>query len=165
MFAPGELMFYGRTGVCRVEAVETVNGQPYYRLTPLYQKTGCTIRTPVEGKVFMRRLLTRREAEELIDSIPGVDAQAPQSRSLRELSERYLALINTHEASELLALTMAIYAKQQQARQEKRRLGAIDERFLREGEALLFGELAAVLDIAPEEVPAFIQARLARNDQ
>ena len=43
---------------------------------------------------------------------------------------------------------------------EKRKFGAVDERFLREGEALLFGELAVALDIAPEAVPAYIQARL-----
>ncbi len=165
MFAPGELIFYGRTGVCRVEAIETMDGQPYYRLSPRYQSSGCVIRTPVEGKVFMRRLLTREEAHALIDRIPEVRTSIPQARSLRELSEHYLASINTHDAAELLAMTMSIYAKQQLAKRDKRRLGAIDERFLREGETLLFGELAAVLDIAPEEVPAYIQARLKQENQ
>ena len=40
------------------------------------------------------------------------------------------------------------------------RVEAIEQR---EGEALLFGELAVALDIAPEAVPAYIQARLERS--
>ena len=44
-------------------------------------------------------------------------------------------------AADLLAMTMSIYAKKQQAIKNKKKLGAVDERFLREGESLLFGEL------------------------
>ena len=46
---------------------------------------------------------------------------------------------------------------------EKKKLGAIDERFMKEGEALLFGELAAALDIQPQEVPRYIQKYLGED--
>ena len=52
MFAPGELIYCGRRGVCRVENIEEIDGRPYYHLEPLYYS--CTIHTPVDGKVFMR---------------------------------------------------------------------------------------------------------------
>ena len=48
---------------------------------------------------------------------------------------------------------------------EKKKLGAIDERFMKEGEALLFGELAAALDILPNEVPQYIQKRLGEEEK
>ncbi len=158
MFHPGELIFYGRTGVCRVEKAEEINGQPYYCLQSLYQR--CTIHTPVNGKVFMRPVLTSAEANALIDQIPGIVVKPAEFRALRELSGRYLASINSCDAAELLKMTMSIYAKKQQAIKDKKKLGVVDERFLREGEALLFGELAVSLGIAPEEVPEYIQARL-----
>ena len=159
MFQPGELIFYGRTGVCRVERIEELEGQQYYRLQPLYQT--CTICTPVNGKVFMRSVLTREEADALIDQIPSVCVKPVECHALRELTERYLASINTYDAAELLAMTMSIYAKKQQALRDRKKLGAIDERFLREGEALLFGELAVALGIAPNEVPNYIKMRIS----
>ena len=161
MFAPGELIYCGRRGVCRVEGIDEIDGRPYYHLEALYYT--CTIRMPVDGKVFMRPVITKAEAEALIELIPKVEAPPVQSKAMRELTERYQAKINTNEAAELLAMLMSIHAKKQQLRMEKKKLGAIDERFMKEGEALLFGELAAALDIQPQEVPRYIQKRLGEE--
>lgn len=161
MFAPGELIYCGRRGVYRVEGIDEIDGRPYYHLEALYYT--CTIRTPVDGKVFMRPVMTKAEAEALIELIPKVEALPVQSKVMRELTERYQAKINTNEAAELLAMLMSIHAKKQQLRIEKKKLGAIDERFMKEGEALLFGELAAALDIQPQEVPRYIQKRLGEE--
>lgn len=161
MFAPGELIYCGRRGVCRVEGIDEIDGRSYYHLEPLYYT--CTIYTPVDGKVFMRPVMTRAEAEALIELIPNVEAPPVQSKAMRELTERYQAKINTHEAAELLAMLMSIHAKKQQLQMEKKKLGAIDERFMKEGEALLFGELAAALDLQPQEVPRYIQKRLGEE--
>ncbi|MBR6322067.1 MAG: CarD family transcriptional regulator [Lachnospiraceae bacterium] len=161
MFRPGELIVYGRTGVCRVEKVEEQDHRQYYCLQALYQN--CRIHAPVNGKVLMRPVLTRSEADRLIDRIPSVIAEPVENHVLRELTNHYLASINTCDAAELLAMTMSIYAKKQQALKNKKKLGAIDERFLREGESLLFGELAVSLGIAPGEVPNYIRARVSER--
>lgn len=162
MFQPGDLIIYGRTGVCRVEAIEEKDDRQYYCLQALYQT--CTIHAPVNGKVLMRPVLSREEADRLIDSIPSVTADPVECRVLRELISHYLDSVNTCDASELLAMTMSIYAKKQQATKNRKKLGTIDERFLREGEALLFGELGVSLGIAPEEVPNYIQARISEQN-
>ena len=83
--------------------------------------------------------------------------------TLRELTNHYLDSVNTCDAAELLAMTMSIYAKKQLAINNRKKLGAIDERFLREGESLLFGELGVSLSIAPEEVPNYIRTRLSEQ--
>lgn len=158
MFQPGDLILYGRTGVCRVEGIEQEKGQAFYALSPLYQT--CSIRTPVEGKVFMRPILTKAEADALIDLIPTFSAEPVEGKALRELTETYQASIATHDVRDLVELTMSIYAKRQQAAREKKKFGAVDERFLKEGEELLFGELAASLDIPVEEVQSYIHKRL-----
>ena len=63
MYSVGELIVYGGTGVCEVEAVETKGERQFYRLRPLYQSG--IISVPVDGKVFMRPVISREEAEEL----------------------------------------------------------------------------------------------------
>ena len=55
---------------------------------------------------------------------------------------------------------MSIHAKKESMQRQKRRFGSVDERFLKQGEDLLFGELAAALDIPREEVPGYIAARV-----
>lgn len=162
MYRPGDLVVYGRTGVCRVEWIETrEDGQKFYALAPLYQS--CAILTPVEGKVFMRPVLTRQEAEELIDRIPDLRT-GPREGAVRELTEHYQASIATHDCGDLVELLTSIYAKKRTAEREKRKFGAVDERFLQEGESLLHGELAAVLDIPVGEVPAYIKKRLKERE-
>jgi len=160
MYQPGEMIVYGRTGVCRVEGIRREKGQDFYALKPLYQT--CDILTPVNGKVFTRPVLTRQEAEALIDCIPEMQVEVCEGKPLRELTEHYQAAIATHDCRDLIELTMSIYAKKKTAEKEKRKFGAVDDRYLKEGEALLFGELAVALDVPVEEVPRFISGRLGK---
>ena len=121
MLRPGDLIIYGRTGVCRVEKIEERDDRQYYCLQALYQP--CIIHAPVNGKVLMRPVLSREEAERLVDSIPTVIANRVEYHVLRELCNHYLDAVNTCDAAELLVMTMSIYAKKQLAikKQEKAR--------------------------------------------
>jgi len=158
MYQAGDLIFYGRTGVCRVERIERNGEQQYYCLQPLYQK--CAIRTPVAGKVFMRPIMSAGDADALIDHIPSLRPEPVECRAVRELSERYLQMIQSHSPEDLVLLTMSIHRKRQNLLRDRRKLGAIDERFMREGESLLFGELAAALSLPVGEIPEYIRSRL-----
>lgn len=99
MHQVGELIVYGGTGVCRVEAVETPQqrgpeaGRQYYLLKPLYQDG--TIRIPVDSKVFMRPVISRQEAEALIDAIPGMHAEACHERNFTQLAARFMKRAET----------------------------------------------------------------------
>jgi CarD family transcriptional regulator len=168
MFRVGDLVQYESTGVCRVTDIKEQEPggkgekQLFYVLSPLYQN--CTILTPVNStKVFMRPIISRDEAEKLIDRIPDIRAEAYHNRVLNQLAEHYKASLNTHDCADLLKLSMSIYAKKQFAEQQKRKLGAVDEKFMRRAEDLLFGELAAALNITKAEVPEYIEERVNRK--
>ena len=162
----GELVVYGSTGVCRVEGIGNPDprdrsGRQYYLLKPLYQDG--TIYTPVEGgKVPMRPVMSAAEAEELIAQIPQLNPEVCRERTLQLLSQRYQAMLHSGNSRDLLELTISVYRKRRQAEDQNRRLGMVDERFAKQAERLLFGELAVALDISPEEVPALIAARLEK---
>jgi|Cm827metagenome_2_1110796.scaffolds.fasta_scaffold04675_3 CarD family transcriptional regulator len=169
MFQPGELVVYGSTGVCRVEEVAQpdVTGADrkrlYYRLKPLQQDG--VIYTPVEnnGKVPIRPVITETEAEELIDLIPNIRAEAYHGTTLQALAQHYQNAVRTHDCRDLLELLRSIYVKRQQAEAQNRRLGMVDERFMKQAERLLYGELSAALGIPEEEVEPYIAQRIERG--
>ena len=165
MFQPGELLVYGTTGVCRVEGVATPNltraewGRQYYLLKPLYQDG--VIYAPVDSqKVPIRPVISRQEAEDLIDLIPSIQAEACHAPTLQALAQHYQSAVHSHNCRDLLELTMSIYLKQRQAEAQKRRLGMVDERYMKQAERLLYGELSAALDIPYEDVQAYIARRV-----
>ena len=168
MYQIGDLILYGGTGVCKVLDITTqdaAEGQPeqrFYVLEPLYQN--CTIFAPVHNaKVFMRPIISKDEAQQLIDTIPTLHVEAYHSRGTNELTMHYKGALNTHDCSTLLELTMSIYAKRRYLEQQKRKLGAVDERFMKRGEELLFGELSAALDIPRDKVAEYIARSVAEK--
>jgi CarD family transcriptional regulator len=165
MFQVGDLIIYGNTGVCKVTDVTTIDSQGidltqlYYVLKPLYQNG--RILTPTNNtQVFMRPIIPKDEAERLIDMIPSIHAKAYHSRDLKQLSEHYGAILNTHDCGKLIELGMSLYEKKQDAEQHKRKFLSVDERFMTQAEELLFGELSAALGIPKDKVPEYIASRV-----
>ena len=165
MFQPGTLVVYGATGVCRVEAIQqpephgTAQGKTCYLLKPLYQDG--VIYTPVENtKVPIRPVMTRKEADALISLIPTMRAETCRAPTVQALTQHYQAVIHSGDRRDLIRLMMSIYAKQQQAEAQKRRLGMVDERYMKQAERLLYGELAAALEIPFDQVQPYIARRV-----
>ena len=169
MYRIGDLILYGRTGVCRVEEIneEEVRGadeepRQFYTLRPLYQN--CCIRTPVSGgKVYSRPIISGPEAERLIARIPEVDAKPYHNRNLNQLREHYRAWLERFDCEALISLTKSLYLKKKEAETQKRKFGAVDERFMREAEDLLYGEFAAALDIDRDKVENYIAKSLEKD--
>lgn len=162
-FQIGDLIIYGETGVCRVEAIED---RPFlgeitscYKLQPLYQT--CVIYTPADnGNVFMREIISRAEAESLIQSIKTTEPKVLPSASPRQMTEAYDKIIKLHDCGELISLTMSIYSKRLSLIEQKKKLSAIDERYMKKAEELLFGELAAALGIDKPAVREYIEEKV-----
>jgi len=170
MFQVGDLVLYESTGVCRVTDIKEQEPdgkgekQLFYVLSPLYHNY--TILTPVHStKVFMRPIISRDEAERLIDRIPDIRAEAYHNPASNQLAEHYKASLSTHDCADLLKLSISIYVKKQFAEQQKRKLGAVDEKYMHRAEDLLFGELAAALNIRKDEVPEYIEERVSRKQK
>lgn len=165
MFQPGDLVVYGTTGVCRVESIDRPNltgadrKKEYYQLKPLHQDG--VIYTPVENtKVSIRRVITREEANALIDLIPTMRAEVYHAPTIQALTQHYQDAVRSHDCKDLIELMMSIYAKQKQAESQKRRLGMVDERYMKQAERLLYGELSVALDIPFDQVQPYIAQRI-----
>jgi CarD family transcriptional regulator len=165
MYKVGDLILYGSTGVCRVDDItHDVPGregqdQLYYVLTPLYQDF--TIYVPTDTtKVFMRPIISRDEAEELIKGIPEMHVDAYSGRNMNKLARHYEASMETYDCHELLEVCISTYAKKQAAEKQNRKLGAIDEKYMKRAEDLLFGELAAALGVDRDQVNEYVVEKI-----
>ncbi len=164
MYSIGDLIIYGGEGVCRVEAVgplalsDMKSDKLYYTLQPLY-RTG-TVFAPVEGKVFMRPVISKEEAEGLVRSIPDIREEHLEGRNLRMAGEHYQKLLESHDCADLVQLIKTIYVKQQTAQAAGRKGGQVDERYRKRAEDTLYGELAVALGIPKEDVEGYIRRTL-----
>ena len=154
LFNKGDKVFYGQTGVCVVEDVSekilTKNIKKlYYTLRPIYQHNNIIYAPALSDKVFIRKIISKAEAQRLIKSVPELLNKVLDGQT----EEDYQAALESLSSEELLELAVRIYAKKQAAKRIKKKPGFVDEKYLKRAEELLFGELAAALDIPFEEVP------------
>ena len=168
MFEIGDLIMYGARGVCRVKEITELDwdaackGREYYVLEPLFNSN--MIYVPVDNqKVYMRPVMSKQEVLDLIDSMPDVEYESFKARSIQQLSRYYQSAIDSHDSSELIKLTKFIHMKKVAADENNKQLGQIDVRYMTHAENLLFGEIAAVLDIPREDVESFIEDRIGKR--
>lgn len=161
MFRAGEKIIYGSSGVCTVleVAVPPFAGKDerdrlYYKLRPAGGSE--VIYTPVDTTVFMRAVMSRQEAEELIARLPEIPEEVCSAHSVTLLRQQYDACFRDHSCESYARLAKGIYKKGH----EGRKLGQTDQRYMKRAEDLLCGELAAALDMDPAEVPAYIMSKL-----
>ena len=169
MFAIGDLIIYGSEGVCRVEDIgvpdifDSDNGHSYYTLSPLYRQG--RIYTPVYASLFMRPVISKQEALDLISSYPDIDDEIIENRNIRILSEKYQETMNSHACLDLMKVLKSVYHKKQIMDQRGKKLGQVDEKYFKKAEDLLHGEFAVALNIPKEEVGSFIRSRIGELDK
>ena len=168
MFCEGEYVVYGDLGVCRVEGVTQRRFEGldaahlYYVLAPVYQ--GGVLYIPADNpRICLRAVISAEEANRLIDAIPTIEGEAFHSRSAQELSAHYEQALRTHDCADLIHLTASIYAKKQDLASRKKRMGRVDEHFMKKAKDSLNGEFAIALGIPREDVPAYISRRIAAH--
>ena len=165
-YSVGELILYGRNGVCRVEdvaesAVPDGGMRKYYVLRPMYQNSSCCIRIPADNpKIFSRPIISGAEARRLIRRIPEVPAEPYYNRNLNQLREHYRSCLENLSCESLISLTKSLYLKKRETEAQRKKFGTVDERFMREAEDLLYGEFAAALGIERGSVENYIANEL-----
>lgn len=173
MFQIGDLIIYENSGVCKVldittpEHCSTLSGMPagrsYYILEPVYKKG--TIYTPADSpKAFMRPVISREEAERLVSLIPTLREEAFYAQNLQALKDHYRISVNSHSCEHLIGLASSIYSKRQNAAANGKKLGQVDEKYMKQAEEQLYGELAAALGIPIGDVPDYIASYLENTE-
>ena len=154
---------YGQTGVCEVADVcekEIIRNKKilYYTLKPGLS-SGSVIYAPVENlKIPMRNIISKAQAENLINNIPEILKNSKPDDY--ENYEEYKSDIASLEPEKLVKITSKIWGKKKQVKALKKRLNAMDEKYMKIAEKLLFGELSVALNIPFDKINEYIEDKL-----
>lgn len=164
MYKIGDRIIYGAMGVCDIKAIGPLDikgadrSVDYYTLSPVYQEG--KIFAPVNTDTYIRPILTKQEALELIGKIPEIEEGVFEDNNPRLLNEHYKIYLKSGDCVDLLRLIREIYCKGRRAKENGRRLGQVDEQNMKRAQELLHNELACALEIKPNEVSDFITKTL-----
>ena len=138
MFQKGEFIIYGNKGVCEVTDISKIaisgasRDRLYYVLQPAQDKEG-RIFTPVDGqKTEMRRILNRKEAAELIDSIPSIGNLWVADERQRELN--YKQAVNSCDCREWIKIIKTLWLRNQQRLSQGKKITAMDRKYFKMAE-------------------------------
>ena len=140
MFRKGEYVIYGNNGICCIEEIGVPrdtplgdsgkeyytdtplgdSGKEYYTLAPVFSSG--KIYAPLDTKVFMRPILTKAEAEELILQIPEIRAEEVIGQDVRALGEKYKGCLDTHRCEDLVRLIKTVTARRKDWRKTAKSL-------------------------------------------
>lgn len=160
MFSIGDKIIYGEYGVCTVDKIGPLGmaGAPkdklYYELIPLVGSG--RYYTPVESGAYMRPVISRDEAEALIDSIPDIEPAICSDSRFNHVDAFYRELFRQHTCEALVAIVKGLHIRVT----ERKSRGSRAELTLKRALDTLHGELAVALDMDIADMQAYIIDRI-----
>lgn len=165
MFGIGEYAVYGSGEICRIEekverSFDGIEKNVYYKLVPV-DMANSAYYVPVQGiDGKIRRLLTKEEVYEIIDSMP--EAESVWYSDKNERKSYFESLLRSDDLNGIIGMIKAIYREREKRSADGKRLIASDEKAISQAQRMLHNEFAFVLGIKAAEVEDFILNRLAR---
>lgn len=164
MFETGTYIVCGQHGVCRVEGVgklqltEASGDKEYYTLSKVYSRGGMLYVPADSEKIVMRPVISKEEAEELIEHMREIDLLQIDNEKRKE--EIFKQAFRTCDSREWVKVIKTLYERKKDRLAKGKKVTASDERFLRTAEDNLFGELAISLDIEKNDVEQYIMDKI-----
>lgn len=160
MFAVGEKIIYGENGVCTVVKIAPLDmsgasqDKLYYHLAP-YVGSG-TYFAPVDSGAFMRPVMSREQAEALIDSIPGIEPAICSDNRFNHVDAFYKELFKKHSCEALVSIIKGLRERMNERKTKSNRA----ETTMKRAKEILHGELAVALEMEIADVEGYIIQRI-----
>ena len=162
MFSVDDYIVYGSEGVCRVESIGRLSisgldpAKDYYTLMPVNRSA--RIYTPVDSPITMRRVMTKESANNLLDSIKDINSSLDVPKDAKQAMLYYKALIRTYECENLVRIIKYVSEKQRRYIPIKKNVPAVDFKFLKAAQDMLYGELSFALQLPVKDVKANVES-------
>ena len=164
MFNVGQKIVYGENGVCTVEKIEPLGmtgasrDKLYYHLTPLIGSG--TYFAPVDSLAYMRPVMSREEADALIDSMPGIEPAVCNDNRFNHVDAFYKELFRQHSCEALVSIVKGLHRRMS----EKKSRSSRAETTMKRAKDILHGELSIALGMDVGQVEEYIRDRLEPAD-
>ena len=166
MFERNEYVFHESGGICLIADIQVapLDSMPpdraYYIAKPLHDPNS-VIYVPVDSEqIFMRRLLNRNEAEELLERIPFV--RAIEESNAKLLRAKYIEAMHTHEPLEWVRVIKTVYLRANMPSSRSFRLSETERSFFENAKRFLHAELALALGLAEQDMEDYITAHVQK---
>lgn len=163
MYTVGEKIIYGENGVCTISKVAPLNmsgasaEKLFYYLEPLVGSG--TYYTPVDSGAFMRPIISREEAEALIDAMPSIEPAICRDNRFNHVDAFYKELFRQHSCEALVAIVKGLRERMN----EKKTKSSRAESTMKRAKDMLHGELSIALGMDIGEVEGYILERIGSN--
>lgn len=164
VYEKGDLIIYGRQGVCRVEDIGAIgfgknpSDKLYYTLNPLY--VDGTTYAPVDSPIYMRHLISNVEIDDLLNRFPEINEDVIGNKTSKEAASYYKEMISEYTCEGLLLLLSNINSKQEQLSLINKSLSQTEQNYKKEAQDFLYQEFAASLNIPKENVEDYIREHI-----
>lgn len=160
MYEKGEYVMYGNRGVCKVEKVGPLemdgidSDRLFYTLKPVYIRDD-RLFTPVDNdKVEIRPILSKEEALLLIDQVD--DMETINFRDNAKRDDAFRKILRAGKPGDLIRMIKTLYKRGRRRMADGKKITVGDEKFLKQAEEHLLGEMAVALDMEINEVRDYI---------
>ena len=163
MFSIGDKIIYGENGVCTVSKIAPLDqsgaspGRLFYHLEPLIG-SGIYF-TPVDSGAFMRPVISREEAEALIDAMPSIAPAICRDNRFNHVDAFYKELFRQHSCEALVAIVKGLRERMN----EKKTKSSRAESTMKRARDMLNGELSLERGMEVSEVEDYILSRIGDN--
>ena len=163
MYTIGEKIIYGENGVCTVAKVAPLESSGasdklFYHLEPLIG-SGVYF-APVDSGAFMRPVISREEAEALIDAIPTIEPAICRDNRFNHVDAFYKELFRQHSCEALVSIVKGLHLRMS----EKKTRSSRAETTMKRAKDILHGELSIALGMDVGQVEEYIRDRLEPAD-
>ena len=167
MFQKDDYVFYESGGICKIVDVQVSpldsmpQGQSYYVLQSVYENNGIMYIPVNSDRIFLRRILSRREADLLLDEIEQIEEIDESNAKL--LRNKYIEAMHTHLPKEWVRIIKTVYKRTNSNALHPVRISDTERSFDENAKRYLYAELALAYGIETVDVEAFITNRIEQK--
>lgn len=159
MYAVGEYVVHPGQGVCKVEGMS--GDSSAYLLVQVGQRNAVHLSVPVASAGRLRPVLSKDEAEQLIEDYGSLEVDPPQGRAMSNASveELYRDRIRKGSCRDNVRIVKTFRARIADVRARNKKPPVAYERILKRASQRSLSELAVALGTTPEDVAALFEAQ------
>ena len=153
MYKSGDVVVYGRD-VYRIKDVKDnyLFDKTYYIMNPIDDDSLVTS-VPVDTTSYLRDVITKEEAEELIAKIPSIEIVQASDRDI-EYEYKQLLRENTLEA--LIKIIKTTYMRNMMRQNQNKRISEKGGQYFNRAERQLYNELSISLHLTVDDTKRYV---------
>ena len=169
MFKVHDVVCYENVGICEIidiKKMSIMNQAPkeYYLMEKLYDQCELTIiKTPVDTSSIIRNIISKEDAEKMIESLPEIEPIMIDDVKKRQSA--FQKLIDSWDLFEWAKVIYTIYEMkhQHEVTDQKKPFLYTDMKYFERAEKLFNQEIAYALQIDENEVSDYIASVVEKN--